>query len=134
MNEQAKTWEETVMSDDQLREVWHFAIEYPDRDMPALEKLFQQRKAVAKVQAKLTWEARQKEVDEAEQRGVKKVVDWVQDRIFYCADSPPQEGVAYGYLGNYILRFGKEALPSVGFYELSESPEWQAFLKDLGVK
>jgi hypothetical protein len=68
-------------------------------------------------------------LDEAEQRGIRKVTEWIKDHRFYCADVPPKEGVAYGYLGNYILRFGKEKLPSVGFYELSDDPEWQAFLK-----
>jgi hypothetical protein len=65
--------------------------------------------------------------------GIKEVVEWIEDRIFYCADTPPQEGVAYSYLGNYILRFGKEALPSVGFYELRDSPEWQVFKESKGI-
>jgi len=68
MNKQAKTWEETVMSPEER-------IKFDKRFTTGSVNL----RGLAEAQAKLTWEARQKEVDEAEQRGIQKVVDIVRD-------------------------------------------------------
>jgi len=64
---------------------------------------------VAQAQAKLTWEARQKEVDEAEQRGVQKVVDWIEANKSYHSDF---------------------MTPSEFYFRIDEE-EWQAFLKEV---
>ena len=90
-------WEDTVMKENQMvevaRECWRTEHTYPE--------------LVARRQAKLAWEARQKEVDEAEQRGIKKVVDWIKDNNFNLKG-----------MDNYV-DFG------------IDSQKWQAFLKEL---
>jgi len=57
MNKQAKTWEETVMK----------SLNFHGLDDVEL--------GIAKVQAKLTWEARQKEVDEAKKERAKELYE-----------------------------------------------------------
>jgi len=89
MNKQAKTWEETVMK----------SLNFYGLDDVEL--------GIAKVQARLTWEARQKEVEDAEQK-LQKVVEFLKGHRH------------------------QELLIGAHRFVFTEN-EWQAFLKDLGV-
>ena len=64
--------------------------------------------------------------------GIREVVEWINKSHLFVARCPPQEGKSYVYLGDYILRYGKNLEPQVGFYRLSDSIEWQAELKEWG--
>ncbi|KKM76047.1 hypothetical protein LCGC14_1384070 [marine sediment metagenome] len=59
---------DTVMSPDQLIEVWHFAIESPDKSMSEPLKQANRRKAVAEAQAEISFKA-----------GIGEVVEWLKD-------------------------------------------------------
>lgn len=55
-----------------------------------------------------------------------RIVEEIEKAGFFIADSPV-EGKPYQYLGCYILRWGKDSEPSIGFNRLeSGSPEWQS--------
>jgi len=71
-------------------------------------------------QAKLTWEARQEEIDEAEQRGVKKVVDWMKlHKAYLCFDeSDPAE---IKNLNKAWQAFLKECEPSLGVHLIKKA-------------
>lgn len=89
-------WQETVMSNKQIAEL---QAKYSE---PSNESIGYERN-IAKAQAKATWEARQPEVDEAEQKGVKRVVDFFKARL----------GITEGGLLSTNIDY----------------VEWQAFLK-----
>lgn len=78
------------------------------------------------------------EIDEileiSHKAGVREVVDWIKAHSILVADNQPQEGKSYIYLGSYILKWGKEAEPSYGFYELQDTKVWQAQLKEWGIE
>ena len=70
----------------------------------------EQVEALLEKQAKLTWEARQKEVDEAEQRGIQKVVDWIDNTD----------------VGNDLyLKINRD------HWDKAKQNEWRAFLKEV---
>ena len=48
-------------------------------------------------------------------------------RIFF--GEPPQEGIAYQFLGDYILKYGKEPGPAMGFFEAYDLNERFDFLR-----
>ena len=68
-------YKETVMSDREAAALLRGMPYHPSSEAGWMN--FVRRCLLA--QAKITWEARQKEVDEAEQRGIKKVVEIVRD-------------------------------------------------------
>jgi len=76
-------YKETVMSDEQIME-----LEPRFKKMDAFVCDGTDFDKVAEAQAKLTWEARQNEVDEAEQRGIEKVVDKINPQIEAFIQSP----------------------------------------------
>lgn len=78
---------------------------------------------IAKAQAEISFLA-----------GIREVVGWIVSHSFYASDSPPEEGKGYIYLGNYILKYGNEANASIGFYELTDSPEWQSQMNSWGIE
>jgi len=108
----AKTWEETVMNVDEYNRFtrdW-----YGERGIPALwmqaDTLSAEYKATLEHQAKLTWEARQKEVDEAYQRGIKKVVEWIMKE-------------------SWLENTGQITIDTK-YNRLFDDDAWQAFLKE----
>jgi len=62
-------------------------------------------------QAEITWEARDKEVDEAKQAGMKEVVEWIDERIDW--------------------KFALDA--QLGGHLSINTQQWQAFLKRMGI-
>ena len=52
----------------------------------------------------------------------------------FQGDCPPIEGKNYVYLGDYILRYGKNLEPQVGFNRLSDNLEWQALKEQEGIE
>jgi len=95
-------WEETVRNnEEETRKSIRFLLGAANAQS-AFEEYIKSR---INAQAKLTWEARQKEVDEAEQRGIQKVVDWIKDNNFNLKG-----------MDNYV-DFG------------IDSQKWQAFCK-----
>ena len=102
-------YKETVMSEKELNGVLEEVQgHYYDADI----SLNADHIAIANKQAKITWEARQKEVDEAEQRGIKKVVDWIEANSHIHYTSAP-------------LKLKELAI---------NKSMWQAFLKEQGVE
>jgi hypothetical protein len=110
-------WQETVMTyeqgeaiDNEVEKQYKKSKEYKgmdwaytdeDRRTPAYKKVLRRIEA----QAKATWEARQPEVDEAEQRGIRKMVEWIKNqRVLKSKDK-----------SMIVIEFRTE--------------EWQAFLK-----
>ncbi|KKK69582.1 hypothetical protein LCGC14_2932590 [marine sediment metagenome] len=61
---------------------------------------------------------------------VREVLDALPSGLF-IGDTPPVEGVAYVYLGSYILRWGEDTKPSIGLRRLSDDEEWQKKLEEL---
>jgi len=70
-------------------------------------------------------------IKEAKQSGREEVLELLPKGLF-IGDTPPQEGVPYQYLGCYILRWGKDSEPTVGFSRLSDNEAWQARCRDWG--
>ena len=94
-------YKETVMSREKFAKVTGLSPDCQymyDAALPELE-----------AQAKITWEARQKEVDEAEQRGIKKVVDWIMANKSFRSDF---------------------MTPGEFYFRITEN-DWQAFLKEV---
>jgi len=96
-------WEETVMDLDEYNEFtksWYIKQGIPELWCKA-DVLGKEYKDTLEHQAKITWpiafeegrKSRDKEIDEAEQRGVKKVVDWMKlHKAYLCFDeSDPAE-------------------------------------------
>jgi len=83
-----KTWEETVMKENDIKhpETEVFSISPACRRL----ELFRACKGegLLGAQAKLTWEARQGEVDEAYQRGRREVVDFVEEHMCNLEEWP----------------------------------------------
>jgi len=84
-------YKETVMNDEEIRtSIVQKSIFW----LPVNPETVEERKVVcllrhtAEAQAEITWEARQNEVDEAEQRGIEKVVDKINPQIEAFIQSP----------------------------------------------
>ena len=101
----ATRWEETVMSDEQSDELI---------DRNSAHPLGMWIKLVKEAQAKITWEARQKEVDEAEQRG-----------FMEGHKMGRREGIDEGLQRAEL--FMQRNLP----INPELNPKWQAFLKEV---
>jgi len=101
-------WEETVMNGKQIA-TWLLGVSdryYDAETKPTISDI-----AIATAQAKLTWEARQKEVDEAEQRGIQKVADELR--------------------GLMIKTYDPLAPSKYSLVLCTDEDKWQAFLKSL---
>ena len=78
------------------------------------------------------------ELDKAYERGLKagirEVVEIIQTLHLFRGDIPPKDGESYSYLGDHILRYGRNASPQAGFLGLSDIPEWQSQCKTWGIE
>jgi acetamidase/formamidase len=79
-------------------------IEFSDEER--IKIIEEQERERLESQAKATWEARQKEVDEAEQRGIRKMVEWIKNQR--------------------VLKSKDKSMIVIEF----QTEEWQAFLKE----
>ena len=68
-----------------------------------------------------------------QETGRREVMDSLPKGLF-IGDLPPEGGKSYSYLGCYILRWGKDNEPSIGLNRISDDEEWQAKLKEWGIK
>ena len=80
--------------------------------------------------AEMTWKA--KEV--ACQSRLERIFKEIETLHLFQGDCPPIEGKNYVYLGDYILRYGKNLEPQVGFNRLSDNLEWQALKEQEGIE
>ena len=70
----------------------------------------------------------------ARRAGIRETVEWMDSLSLFVGSIPPKEGENYCYLGDYILRYGKNTEPQAGFLRLSDSPELKAKLKEWRVE
>lgn len=135
----AKAWEDTVISQTQIWVETRGNVDIRSRLL---------------TQAELTWHARDKKIAEArkagyeqglamkpdpdrvyengKQDGIREVVEFINRLAIFTAETA-KEGEPYTYLGSYILKWGKEDIPSYGFAPFDECPEWQAKLKSWNI-
>ena len=101
---------ETVMGKDEML-TCSLVSKYPLRDIEDVIK------ETSIHQAKITWEARDNEIKEAEQRGIQKVVDWGNEKCM-------RHGHAFRHKGELCS----------STYRRECTICWQAFLKEQGVE
>ena len=99
----------------------------------ANESLRIQMQRILEEQAQITWKAREPEIAEARKAGMREVVEWVRKQHLFIGACPPKEGEGYVWLGGYILNYGNNLEPVIGFNRLNDSPDWNAKLKNWGV-